>query len=236
MIKIKTVVLAIFSLAMIGLISCEKETTLRSPTLQLVFDTKTSSTSLKNTLANNIEFTDGRIILENISFEAESDTDSIQLEFEINAFITIDFATGEITPDVSAIEILPGYYTEIELEFELWDQTEQPSIYLEGTYTDTNGTPHPVRLIMPVGQTFSLEIEGQFNIQEHTSMIALITIDPGAWFIGKAGELLSSATTNSEGVIVISPDHNYAIYDLVKDAIDDMSEIEIEIYEHQKSQ
>lgn len=226
-------ILTIFSLFIIGLISCEKED-LRKPTLLLKFNPLQSeanlkSTSVKGTSANSIQFASGYIILENIEFQTESDTDSIEVDFEIDGYITIDFATGEITPDLSTIEIIPGFYTEIELEFELWDQTEQPSVYLEGTWTDANGTPHPIRLIMPLGQTFSLEIEGEFAINENTNMIALITIDPNAWFMGEAGELLPSATANSEGIIVISPDQNSNIYDIIKDAIDHFSEIEIEM-------
>lgn len=226
--KKQTFILTIFSLLFIGLISCEKED-LRKPTLQLKFNTVTSESNLKSALANSIQFTSGNIILENIEFQAESDTDSIEVDFEIDSYITIDFATGEITPDLSTIELVPGDYTEIELEFELWDQTEQPSIYLEGTWTDANGTPNPIRLIMPLGQTFSLEIEGKFTLQENSAMTAYVTIDPNAWFLGEAGDLLSSATANEDDIIVISPDQNYNIYDIIKDAIDDISEIEIEI-------
>ena len=226
-------ILTIFSLFIIGLVSCNKEDVTK-PTLLLKFNPVKSeanlkSTSVKGASANSIQFTSGYIILENIEFQAESDTDSIEVDFEIDGFITIDFATGKITPDLSSIEIVPGNYTEIELEFELWDQTEQPSIYLEGTWADANGTPNAIRLIMPLGQTFSLEIEGEFSIHANSAMIAYIAIDPNAWFLGEAGELLPAATANSEGIIVISPDQNYNIYDIIKDAIDDFSEIEIEM-------
>jgi len=226
--KKQTFILAIFSLFVIGLISCEKEE-ISNPTLQLKFNTITSEANLKSTSANSIQFSSGYIILENIEFQAESDTDSLEVDFEIDAYITIDFATGEITPDLSTIELVPGYYTELELEFELWDQTEQPSIYLEGTWTDANGTPRPIRLIMPLGQTFSLEIEGEFMVQENSAMTAYITIDPNVWFMGEAGALLPSATANEDDIIVISPDHNYNIYDIIKDAIDEFSEVEIEM-------
>jgi len=224
-------ILTIFSLIFIGLISCEKED-IKTPTLQLKFNTVTSEanlTSAKSTSVNSIQFTSGHIILENIEFQTESDTDSIEVDFEIDAYITVDYATGEITPDLSTIEIVPGFYTEIELEFELWDQTEQPSIYLEGTWTDANGTPHSIRLIMPLGQTFSLEIEGEFNIQDNSEITAYVTFDPASWFFGEAGELLPSATANEDNIIVISPDQNSNIYDIIKDAIDHLSEIEIEM-------
>ena len=235
--KKQTFLLAIFSLFIIGLVSCEKDgikhptekDDINNPTFQLKFNTVTSETNLKSTSANSIAFTSGYFILENIEFQIESDTDSIEMGFEIDAYITIDFATGDMTPDLSSIEILPGIYTELELEFELWDQTDQPSIYLEGTWTDANDMLHPVRLIMPVGQTFSLEIEGEFTIEESSAMIANVTIDPNAWFLGAAGKLLPSATANEDGIIVISPDMNSNIYDIIKDAIDYFSEVEIEM-------
>ncbi|MFO7852616.1 MAG: hypothetical protein ACQERS_12010 [Bacteroidota bacterium] len=221
-------ILTIFSLFFIGLISCEKED-LRKATFHLKFNTVTSESSLKSTSVNSIQFTSGQIILENIEFQTESDTDSIQVDFEIDSYITVDYATGEMTPDLGTIEITPGIYTEIELEFELWDQDEQPSIYLEGTWNDANGTANAVTLIMPLGQTFSLEIEGEFNVQDNSEMIAYVTFDPASWFLGEAGGLFSSATANEDGVIIISPDENSNIYDLIKDAIDDISEVEIEM-------
>mgnify|MGYP006286044661 FL=1 len=226
--KKTALILIISGFAITGFIACEKDD-IEKPTLKLEFNTVKSESNLKNTAANSIEFTSGQIIFESIEFESESENDTIELEFEIESYITLDFATGETTPDLSPIEIFPGNYTEIELEFELWDQTEQASIDLSGTWTDTEGTPHPIRLTMPLGQTFSLEIEGEFIVDENTAMVAQITIDPSAWFMGEAGELLPSATTDNEGIIVVSPDQNYNIYDIVKDAIDRTSEIEIEI-------
>ena len=82
---------------------------------------------------------------------------------------------------------------------------------------------------MPLGQTFSLEIEGDYIIEENSAMTAYITINPNAWFMGAAGALLPYAIANEDGIIVISPDQNYNIYDIIEDAIDDTSEIEIEI-------
>ncbi|MFO7940260.1 MAG: hypothetical protein R6U66_10990 [Bacteroidales bacterium] len=228
--KKQAFILTIISLIFfIGLIGCEKDEELKEATLQLKFTTLTSETNLKSVVANSTQFTSGYIILEHLEFQTETDTDSIEMDFEIESYITVDYATGDITPDLSAIEVVPGIYTELELEFELWDQTDQPSIYLEGTWTDANSTSHPILLNMPLGQSFSLEMEGEFTIQENSSMTAYITIDPNAWFLGEAGELLPSATVNEEGIIVISPEQNSTIYDIIKDAIDRTSEIEIEM-------
>ncbi|MFP4019200.1 MAG: hypothetical protein ACLFUH_08115 [Bacteroidales bacterium] len=64
---------------------------------------------------------------------------------------TFDIITGETTPDLSAIEIVPGKYEEIEIELELWDETDDPSIDMDGVWTDTEGTEHPVKLLLPNG-------------------------------------------------------------------------------------
>ncbi|MGV9141958.1 MAG: hypothetical protein ACOC1X_03375 [Promethearchaeota archaeon] len=228
--KTQKAFLALFSLALffLAFTSCEDEES-GKPTAQLEFETVTSSTNLKSTAANTIEFTDGNIILGNVEFQTETESDSLEVDFEIESYITLDFATSVTEPDLSAVEIVPGTYSEIEIEIELWDETDEPSIDLEGTWTDANGTSHPIKLEMPVGQTFSVEIEGEYIVKENTGIIARVTINPNSWFAGDAGELLQDASPNEDGVIVISPNQNSNIYDIVKDEIDSTSEIEIEM-------
>jgi len=101
--KKQSFILTIFSLFIfgIGLVACDKEEERGNPTLQLEFNTVTSEANLKTALANNLQFSSGHIILESIEFEAESDVDSLEMEFEIESYITIDFATGDSNPDIS---------------------------------------------------------------------------------------------------------------------------------------
>ncbi|MGM0409099.1 MAG: hypothetical protein ACQERU_14050 [Bacteroidota bacterium] len=228
--KTKRMILALISIALIAFTSCEKDD-LGDPVIQLEFKTVTSEFTLKNTsvAANNIKFDNGHIILESVEFELESDTDSLEMEFEIDSYITVDFATGETNPDLSFVRLRQGTYTEMELEIELWDQTDQPAIVLTGSWEDEGGTLHPVRLEFDSGQSFSVEIEGDFVVDENTSMVAEVTLDPGIWFSGVANEAFSSATKNNDGVIVISSEENEEIYDTVEDMIDLVSEVEIEM-------
>ncbi|MFO8234866.1 MAG: hypothetical protein R6U04_05645 [Bacteroidales bacterium] len=221
-------ILAIFSIALLLFTACEKDDPEKA-TLQLEFETVTIGSNLKSTAASSIEFTSGHIILEEVEFETETATDSIAVDFEIESYITIDIITRETTPDLSAVEIVPGKYEEIEIELELWDETDEPSIDMDGVWIDEEGTEHPIKLLLPLGQSFSLEMEGDFTIEENTSMIAQITFDPVEWFAGEASELLPSATKDDEGVIVISPNQNADIYDKLEDAIDRTSEVEIEM-------
>jgi hypothetical protein len=227
---IKKTILGLISIALVALISCEKDNS-GEPTLRLEFKPVTSGVTLKNAnvAANNVSFTSGHFILESVEFELESDTDSLEMEFEINSYITVDFATGKTNPDLSFVRLRPGRYTEMEIEFELWDQTNQPAIVLNGSWTDEAGTHHPVRFEFDSGQEFSVEIEGDFVVDENTSMVAEITLDPGIWFSGVSKHAFYSATKNNEGVIVISSEENEEIYDIVKDMMDLVSEVEIEM-------
>jgi hypothetical protein len=228
--KTKTMILALISIALITFTSCEKED-FGEPVIQLEFKTVTSEFTLKNTsiAANSVKFDNGHIILESVEFELESDTDSLEMEFEIDSYITVDFTTGETNPDLSFVTLRQGTYTEMEFEMELWDQTDQPAIVLTGSWTDEEGTNHPVRFEFDSGQDFSVEIEGDFVVDENTSMVAEVTLDPSIWFSGVTNEAFSSATKNNEDVIVISSEENEEIYDTVEDMIDIVSEVEIEM-------
>ena len=230
--KKQSFILTIFSFFIIGigLVACDKEEERGNPTLQLEFNTVTSEANLKTALANNLQFSSGHIILESIEFEAESDVDSLEMEFEIESYITIDFATGDSNPDISPIEIKPGTYTEIEIEVELWDQNHEPAIALDGTWTDSGGNDHPIRFLFDSGQDFSLEKEGEFTLTEGTTMIAEITFDPNIWFSGVSSDMLSNADIDEDGVIIISSDINTDIYDIVEEKIDLISEVEITMY------
>jgi|AntRauTorckE6833_2_1112554.scaffolds.fasta_scaffold10312_5 hypothetical protein len=224
--KTKRWMFPLLGMFLVAFISCEKgNDDIGKPTVQLAFETVTSGSALKSTATNNLEFTSGNIILESIEFETDSEADSLEVDFEIDSYITLDFATGETDPDVSSVEITPGTFTEIEIE--LWDQTDEPAIVLDGTWTDADGNIHPVRFEFSSGQTFEVEKEGEFIIEQSTAMIAEITFDPNVWFSGVTAEKLSSATTDDEGVIVISSGQNTDIYDIVEDKIDVVSEVEI---------
>jgi hypothetical protein len=226
--QMKTKGILLITLFIIGMTSCQKEE-LAEPGIHLEFKSVTSGFALKSTAANTLEFTDGQIILESVDFELESDTDSLEMEFEIESYITVDFATGETTPDLSSIAPIPGIYTELEIEVELWDESDQPAIVLNGIWSDEEGETHPVRFEFDEDQSFEVEIEGEFMMDENTIMIAQITFDPALWFSGILNDLFATATKDEDGIINISSDENTGIYDIVKERIDLVSEVEIEM-------
>lgn len=62
-----------------------------------------------------------------LEFEAESENDLLEIEFELKQNTLIDFAFGITTPDISFITIPAGTYNEVEVEIELREDSEEPA-------------------------------------------------------------------------------------------------------------
>lgn len=218
-----------------GLSSCLNDDSSEQPVLSVKFNTVTSSfNSLayaapfnRQTSSGSFKFTDGFITLAAMEFEAESGNDLESVEFELEQKVVIDFATGIPTPDIRAIAIPAGTYEEVSIEVELFDETDDPSVVLNGTYTEPDGTVHPLRFEFNSGETFEVEREGTIVFNQNQSAIAEITFDPSVWFAGVTDELMADATKNLDGVIVISETRNSEIFDIVADGLDLATELEI---------
>lgn len=160
-----------------------------------------------------------------MEYEAENGLESV--EFELEQVVVIDFATGIPNPDIRTIEIPAGTYEEVSVELEIFDETDEPSVVLLGTYTSPAGVSIPVRFEFNSGETFEVEREGTIVFTEGQSAIAEITFDPSAWFAGVSDELMADAT-QSDGTIIISETQNSEIFDIVADGLDLATELEIE--------
>ena len=174
---------------------------------------------------NSLVFTSGFITIREIQFEAESATDSVEVNLE--QITKIDFATGVSTPDISGLTIPAGTYREVEVEIELQDGGDGPAVVLNGTYTDGEGLKHPVRFEFNSGETFEVEREGAITFAGGESILAQVTFNPGAWFAEVSNEQLSAATKNAQGVIVISSTQNTNLYNIAADGLDLATEVEI---------
>lgn len=230
----KTGILAAIVIAYLTFTSCQKDSNL-DPQIGLKFKTVTASFPVNGDLkstqqAKELEFTSGFITLSEVSFEVETDDDSIEIEFEIEQNTIMDFATGETDPDISYVEIPAGTYNEMEVELELQDEGDNPSMVLHGTYVDTEGASHPVRFEFNSGETFEVEKEGTITLTTNESVLAQITFDPTVWFAEVSNEQLSLATKDNDGVIVISETQNANIFDVVADGLDLATEVELVIH------
>ncbi|MDN3670793.1 hypothetical protein QWY93_15845 [Echinicola jeungdonensis] len=225
----QTMKYTVIALLAFALVSCsdDKDGT-NSPTVAFSFKTNTSSINVPagRVQANTLEFTSGTIRLSRIEFEAETD-EADSVEVEIERTIEIDFATGETSPNLDNLVFAMGTYTEARVELEILDENSNPSVVIEGTFTDAENETHPIRFEFNSGETFEVEKEGRIVFGEGASVLAEVTFDPGVWFAGVTREELSAATKNNDGVIVISETSNAEIFDIVVDGLDLATEVEI---------
>lgn len=210
------------------LVSCGDDDEVTNATVSMSFIGNSSAINVPagRVETNTLQFTSGTIRLRQIQFQAETDEgDSIEVNLE--QIVDIDFATGATTPDLSNLVFPIGTYAEVEVELELQDENNNPSVVIEGTFTDANDETHPIRFEFNSGETFEVEKEGRIVFGEGASVLAEITFDPGVWFAGVTREELSVATKNNDGVIVISETSNADIFDIVADGLDLATEVEI---------
>ena len=204
------------------------ETQLQTAQVSMAFNTVKGSTGVnanERVMTNGLSFTSGYITIREVQFEAETATDSVEVNLE--QITKIDFATGATTPDISSLLIPAGTYNSVEVEIELQDEGDQPAVVLEGTFTDGEGVSHPVRFEFNSGETFEIEKEGVITFAADASVLAQITINPHLWFMEVDREQLSLATKNAQGVIVISETQNTSIFNIAADGLDLATEVEI---------
>ncbi|MEQ8882674.1 MAG: hypothetical protein RLQ12_23745 [Cyclobacteriaceae bacterium] len=223
--RLGATILIVFMLA-----SCSKDDEMSNATVSMSFTGNTSAIGVSSgrVEANSLQFTSGTIRLVQIQFQAETD-EGDSIEANIEQIVEIDFATGATTPDLSDLVFPVGTYAEVEVELELQDENNDPSVVIEGTFTDANDQAHPIRFEFNSGETFEVEKEGTITFAEGASVLAEVTFDPGVWFAGVSIETLSAASKNNDGVIVISETSNPEIFDTVADGLDLATEVEISL-------
>jgi len=210
-------------------VSCNDDE-MTNPTVSMNFKTNTSDFGVRAQAnqANTLQFTSGTIVLREIEFEAETE-EGDSIEVNIEQIVEVDYATGATSPDISNLVFPMGTYVEARVELELQDENSDPSVVVEGTFTDADEVAHPIRFEFNSGETFEVEKEGNVVFGESAMIIAEITFDAEAWFAGVTIGQLTAATKNSDGVIVISETSNPDIFDIVADGLDLATELEIEL-------
>jgi opacity protein-like surface antigen len=225
----KTKFILIVAAVAISMFACSDDNETTGARLNLDFNTVTTADNTsQRTLANGLEFTDGIITLSEIRFEAEADVDSLEIEFELEQQTVLDFATGTTNPDISGISIPAGTYEEVEIEIELFDESDEPGVVLNGTFT-YNGEAHPVRFEFNSGETFEVEMEGNVVLSDGTNALAQITLDPHVWFASVTANQLAAAERDANGVIVISESVNSDIFEIAADGLDLATDVEFEM-------
>jgi hypothetical protein len=230
--KLRILALATLIVAGFAFASCEEDKQ-SEPQIGLKFNTVQTPITLNSGLKSaqetkELSFNSGFITLREIEFEVETDDDSVEVNFNMETNTKIDFATGETNPDISYAKIPTGTYNEMEVEIELQDEGDTPSVVLNGTFIDIEGVSHDIRFEFNSGETFEIEKEGTIIFETNESALAQITINPADWFAEVTALQLSEATKNDNGVIVISSTQNSEIFEIAADGLDMATDIEIE--------
>lgn len=179
---------------------------------------KTSESSSTTIAAADVQFSSGYITIREIVFDGDmAEGGSVSITHEQIA--EIDVATGNTTPSLDAVEIPAGTYLSPNLGIELQDESDQPGMVIEGTYTDTEGNEVPLRFEFNSGEVFEAESD-QVELLEGSVATAQITFDPIFWFSDVTSEMLDGASRDANGVIVISEISNAGIFDGVADKLD----------------
>ena len=202
--------------------SCSKKE--EQGSMNLTMQMSKGTGTVQKTAAGSLQFTSVFVTVSEIEFEGEL-TNGDEILFSSEQITRIDLATGVASPAFNA-EIPAGNYEELDLEVEIYDESDIPSVIAEGTYINSAGEQIPVRFEFNSGETFEVEGEG-VTITEDAKFTAKINFDPLEWFATVTTAMLDNAE-RIDGVIVISESTNADIFEVVADRMDDLTEVEFD--------
>jgi hypothetical protein len=197
--------------------SCSDDDEISNGRVRLAVSTTSSSTGNVSRVAaaNDLKFTRGTITIREVVFDGENGSQSVSRTIEQIA--DIDYATGSVSPAV-IVEVPAGNYTSVNLGIELQDDGNDPSVVIEGTYTNSNEEDIPVRFEFNSGEVFEANA-ASVTIEAGADIVGKITFDAVSWFSVVSADELDNATLTN-GTIVISSTNNPDIFDIVADRLD----------------
>lgn len=166
----------------------------------------------------NIQIDEAYMRISEIEFEGELANDQ-EIEVESSIETILDLLTGVANPALPNIQIPAGLYEEFEIDVEGADDGGTV-LFIKGRLTDSAQNTFSVEL--DVQEQFNLELEYEnFQVDSTLSFGATFTINPTAWFLALTFQELQNATVDANGLILIDPNNNTAIYNRILDRLDD---------------
>lgn len=185
---------------------------------------------------NRLTIDNGFIQIKELELEVEGRNDlgtfEKEIEIKFRDIKKVNFNDFDESVDFF-INIEAGEYNEIELELDLIDHGNEPSIYIEGTYSTQAGSSLPV-VFEFYGDDIDFEVEieskdgSYFTIDARNNPLALFEINAVNWFRGVSDSDFENATLTG-GKLIINRDTNRNIYTRVTNNIKQSAEIEIEL-------
>lgn len=203
----------------------------------IVLGSSNNSQVNARTLTNHLEITEGFIQIKDLELEVEGRDDDgdfeneLEIEFEDVRKVTFDQLDESSDFFISIPE---GDYEEIDLELDLIDYRDEPSIYLDGQYQNQNGNNYQL-IFEYFGDEidFEVEIESEgddayFRIDNLINPLALLEINAYRWF-GDISNIELDNADSDDGIIRINDNTNTEMYLKIINRIEASSEIEIEL-------
>ena len=199
------------------LVSCSDDDSGPSQgSVKLAVSTTSSSTQGQRiAAANDLVFTSGTITIVEVVFDG--DTESSSVSRTIEQIADINYATGAVSPEV-VVDVPAGDYTSVNLGIELQDDGSDPSVVIEGTYTNSDEVDIPIRFEFNSGEVFEANATS-VTIEAGSTITGRITFDALAWFSTISATQLDDATL-TDGTMIISATSNSTIFDTVADRLD----------------
>lgn len=166
----------------------------------------------------NVQIDEAYMRISEIEFEGELANDE-EIEVESSVETMLDLLTGVSNPALPNIQIPAGLYEEFEIDVEGADDGGTV-LYMKGSLTDTAQNNFSVEL--NVQEPFNLELEYEnFQVDSAMTFGATFTINPTAWFLALTFQELQNATVDANGLILIDPNNNTALYNKIVERLDD---------------
>lgn len=184
---------------------------------------------------SNLRLTNGFIQIKELELELEGRNSNgefeKEMEIEFDEIKKVTFDEFDRSADFF-INIPEGEYKEIELELDLIDYKNEPSILIEGVYSK-DGKEIPVRFQYFGDEIdFKVKIESDddtyFKVDRVNNPLALFQINAMNWFSQITDAEFNNAEMTS-GVIVLSKESNKGLYNKVKSKLEASADIEIEL-------
>lgn len=223
------VLILFFVLSLVFFNSCKKEAKWKLPT-EVKFK---MDISRNPSVAGNLNFTGGNIMIENFSFDGEREEgDDVYFNNNYPGGLNINFDPNNPVPAWD-FDIPQGTYTRIRILFNTYGEAGDDQIVLTGTYYNaTDSVTYPLRLEFEADEFFDVvALSSGSNIivlDKDIPKTATIKLDPSYWFQPVTTKEMDNAGLilfNGVETILINDSTNSAIFDLVSDRIEEPTTI-----------
>lgn len=208
-------------------------------TMGLSFKIQPSGATATNARVSgqHLSFTDGFIQIKELEMglEGRNENGEFSKEYEVEFDEIKKVNLDRFNEDTDFfINIPEGEYQEIEMEIDLIDHENEPSILLNGIFTQSNGEEIPFRVEL-FGDEVDFEVEinaadgNYFVVDAINNPLVLFELVPERWFSSISTLELENAMRSDEDVIVFSEQSNQSLFIKIRDQIMTDAEIEIEL-------